>query len=324
MVMMDKFDARQVLQAVQRHRVTHLHLVPTMMVRMMELPAAERRSYDLSSLKCLAHAAAPCPPDIKRAMIEWLGPIIDEYYGGSEGIGLCFVKSREWLERPRTVGKAVYGTLHILDDQHQELQPGEVGTIYFGGTPPFAYHNDPEKTRTAFNKQGYATCGDFGRVDGEGHLDIEDRRTDLILSSGVNIYPSETEEALLGHRAVGDVAVVGVPSPESGHDVLAVVELRAGFEASPQLAAELIDYCRSRIAHFKCPRRVEFQRLPRTPTGKLLRRDLRQQYSVSLATPEPRPEAVPSRMTDHAYIFDHARSPRGKGAPTARCTRSRR
>lgn len=284
LVLMEKFDAKATLENVERHKVTHLHMVPTMMVRVMDLPEPERRRFDLSSLKCLAHAAAPCPPEVKRSMIDWLGPIVAEYYAGSEGIGMTFVGSADWLAHPRTVGCAVYGKIHILDDEGNELPTGEVGTIYFGGTPAFEYHNDPEKTRKVFSQQGYATYGDFGYVDADGFLFIEDRRTDLILSGGVNIYPRETEEALLAHPSVYDVAVIGVPNVEFGQDVMAVVELHPGFVASAALAAELIEFSRSRIAHFKCPRRVEFQPLPRTATGKLLRRQLKEQFSVNPTT----------------------------------------
>lgn len=280
LVLMEKFDAAATIAMAEYHLATHLHLVPTMIVRIMDLPAEVRARANLSSLKCLVHAAAPCPPEVKRAMIDWLGPIVAEYYAGSEGVGMTVVGSADWLTHPRTVGKAVYGQIHVLDDECNEVPTGEVGTIYFGGTPPFEYHQDPEKTRKAVSKQGYATYGDYGRVDAEGFLYIEDRRTDLILTGGVNVYPRETEEALLAHPAVYDAAVIGVPSREFGQDVLALVELKPGVGGSPALAEELIAFSRSRLAHFKCPRRVEFHALPRTATGKLLRRQLKEQFSA--------------------------------------------
>ncbi|MEO8296395.1 MAG: AMP-binding protein, partial [Burkholderiales bacterium] len=282
-VVMDRFDPLEALKLIERYKVTHAQWVPTMFVRLLNLPEEERRKYDVSSLRCVVHAAAPCPVDIKRRMIEWFGPKILEYYAGSEGNGFCLVNSQQWLDHPGTVGKPIFGAVHILGDDQEELPQGEIGMIYFGGGAPFQYHKDPEKSRSAVSKQGYSTLGDYGYLDKEGFVYIADRRTDLIISGGVNIYPRETEEALLLHPAVLDVAVIGAPSKDFGQDVVAVVELKQGFEASPALAAELAEFCRSKIAHLKCPKRIDFGALPRTETGKLLRRKLKDKYAAEAA-----------------------------------------
>ena len=276
-VVMPRFDPSEVLRLIEHHRVTHIQFVPTMFSRLLNLSDAERRQRDLSSLKCIVHAAAPCPVDVKRRMIEWWGPIISEYYAGSEGNGYCMVSAKEWLANPGTVGRPLFGQVHILDGEENEIPPGQVGQIYFGGGARFEYHGDSEKTRNAYSKQGYSTLGDFGYLDADGY--IADRRTDLILSGGVNVYPRETEEVLMLHPAVLDVGVIGVPNPDLGQEVMAVIELKPGQTASPALADELMQFCRSKIAHFKCPRRIEFAALPRTETGKLLRRKLKERYS---------------------------------------------
>ncbi|XAH21526.1 AMP-binding protein [Xylophilus sp. GW821-FHT01B05] len=276
-VVMPTFKPAEALTVIAHHQVTHVQFVPTMFVRLLELPEAERRSHDLSSLRMVVHAAAPCPVEVKQRMLNWFGPIIHEYYAGSENNGLCAAGPQDWLSHPGTVGRALFGQVHVLDESEDELPVGEIGVIYFSGTPRFEYHNDPQKTQRAFSKQGWSTLGDFGHVDAEGFVYLADRRTDLIISGGVNIYPRETEEALMAHPAVHDAAVVGAPSAEFGEDVLAVVELHAGVEPTAALAQELIDFCRARIAHFKCPRRVAFDTLPRTPTGKLLRRIVKEQ-----------------------------------------------
>ncbi len=280
-VLMEKFDPLNVLQLIERYKITHVQFVPTMFIRMLNLPQEQRLAYDLSSLKRVVHAGAPCPLEVKRKMIEWLGPVISEYYSGSEGNGFCAVNSQEWLARPGTVGRSLFGPVHIVGEDGKELPPGEIGTIYFSGLPTFEYHNDPDKTKSAYVREGWSTLGDIGHVDADGYVFLSDRRTDLIISGGVNIYPRETEEALLPHPAVLDVAVVGVPSPDFGEDVLAVVELKEGFNAGAALGQELIDFCRSRIARYKCPKRVEFAVLPRTPTGKMLRRKVKEQYRES-------------------------------------------
>lgn len=276
-VVMERFDELEALRQIETYRVTHGHFVPTMFVRMLNLPTGQRTGFDLSSLRYVVHAAAPCPLDIKKRMFEWLGPIIYEYYAGSEGNGFCAVNPQEWLAHPGTVGKPLLGQVHILDDEGHELPVGEVGGIFFGNAPTFEYHNDADKTASAYNKQGWSTLGDIGCVDQDGFVYLSDRRTDLIISGGVNIYPRETEDALLQHHQVLDVAVVGAPSADFGEDVVAVIELKAGVLPSEALAAELIAFSRDKIAHFKCPKRVLFAALPRTPTGKLLRRHLKDQ-----------------------------------------------
>jgi acyl-CoA synthetase (AMP-forming)/AMP-acid ligase II len=274
-VLMDRFDAAECLQAIDRHRVTHVQFVPTHFVRMLKLPEAQRRAFDLSSLQLVVHAAAPCPVNVKRQMFEWLGPRIAEYYAGSEGNGMTMIRAADWLAHPGSVGRPVIGSVHIVGEDGQELPPGEDGLIYFEGAP-FEYHNDPAKTASSRDGRGWSTLGDVGHLDADGYLFLADRRTDLIISGGVNIYPAEVEEALIMHPAVADVAVIGVPDPEMGQSVLAVVQPAAEGPPPPGLAAELLAHCRSRLASFKCPQVIEFaSELPRLPTGKLLRRRLR-------------------------------------------------
>ena len=274
-VLMDRFDPAGCLRAIDAHQVTHTQFVPTHFVRMLRLPEHERRAFDLSSLRIVIHAAAPCPAEVKQHMIDWLGSVIWEYYAGSEGNGMTIIGTEEWLSHPGSVGRAISGALHILDEDGAELPAGQDGLIYFDGAA-FEYHNDPDKTAGSRNEQGWSTLGDIGHLDAEGFLYLSDRRTDLIISGGVNLYPREIEEALIGHPAVADVAVIGLPDPEMGQSVLAIVQTSAEATGSPALAAELIAHCRGRLAAFKCPRSVEFvAALPRTPTGKLLRRQLR-------------------------------------------------
>ncbi len=274
-VLMDRFDPVECLRAIERHKVTAVQFVPTHFVRLLKLPEGQRRAFDLSSLRTVIHAAAPCPVDVKRQVIDWLGPVLWEYYAGSEGNGMTVVDSPGWLAHPGTVGRAIVGAVHIVAEDGSELPPGEDGTIYFDGAP-FEYHNDPVKTASSRNDRGWSTLGDVGHVDADGYLYLSDRRTDLIISGGVNIYPAEIEQALVMHPAVADVAVIGVPDAEMGQSVLAVVQLPDRGTGAAELAADLIEHCRSRLAAFKCPRSVEFvAELPRTPTGKLLRRKLR-------------------------------------------------
>jgi acyl-CoA synthetase (AMP-forming)/AMP-acid ligase II len=277
-VVVNKFDSLETLRLIETYRVTHAQFVPTMFVRMLRLPEAERTQYDISSLKVVIHAAAPCAPEIKRKMIEWLGPIVYEYYAGSEASGLTAVDTPTWLSHPGTVGRPVFGQVHIVGEDGEELPGGEVGTIYFSGGGRYVYFNDPEKTASSHNARGWSTLGDIGYVDADGFLYLSDRRTDLILSGGVNIYPREIEDALIEHPSVLDVAVIGVPNPEFGHDVKAVVELRAGIKESDELGTEMIDFCRARIASYKCPKTVDFAILPRLPNGKMLKRELRERY----------------------------------------------
>jgi long-chain acyl-CoA synthetase len=274
-VVMDHFDPERFLEAIARYRVTHVQLVPTMFVRLLKLPEEVRRAADLSSLQMAVHAAAPCPVEVKRQMLEWWGPIIHEYYAGSEGNGLCAIGPEEWLAHPGSVGRPLFGEVHIVGDDGRELPAGEVGTIYFSGTPAFEYHRDPEKTRQAFNDRGWSTLGDLGSVDEDGYLYLSDRRTNLVISGGVNIYPREVEDVMVLHPAVADVAVLGEPHEELGHQVVAFVALTDPAAASLALADALIDHCRRHLAAFKCPRRIIFdQDLPRTPTGKLAKHRL--------------------------------------------------
>ena len=279
-VVMEHFDAEQWLALVERYRVTHCQMVPVMFSRLLRLPAEVRARYDTSSLECIVHAAAPCPVHVKQAMIEWLGPIITEYYGATEANGFTFCDSAQWLAHPGTVGRTILGELLILDDNGEPCPVGADGTIWFRGATAFSYFHDPAKTAGSRDAGGTAsTVGDIGHVDEEGYLYLTDRKSYMIISGGVNIYPQETENFLSGHPAVLDVAVIGVPNEDLGEEVKAVVQLANPAAAGPELAAELIGYCRGSLAHFKCPRTVDFvAELPRYPTGKLYKRILREQY----------------------------------------------
>ncbi|MDX6428508.1 MAG: long-chain acyl-CoA synthetase [Streptosporangiaceae bacterium] len=280
-VLMERFDPLECLRAIERHRVTHVQFVPTMFVRMLKLPREQRLAFDLSSLEVVVHAAAPCPVEVKEQMIDWLGPKVLEFYAGSEGGGMTTITSPEWLAHPGSVGRPALGALHIVGDDGAELPAGEVGTIYFEGGGAFEYHNDPDKTAQAYNDRGWSTLGDLGRVDEEGYLYLADRRTDLIISGGVNIYPAEVEEALIMHSAVADVAVIGVPDPEMGQSVRAVVQPAAGQRPDDELAQRLLGHCRAKLAGFKLPRSIVFvEELPRLPTGKLLRRRVREEHGA--------------------------------------------
>jgi len=256
-------------------------MVPTMFVRMLQLPDEVRASADLSSLRAVIHAAAPCPPDVKRAMIDWVGPIVDEYYSCTEAILLTVIRSAEALERPGSVGRAVLGTPHVLDADGTEVAPGEHGTIWSEGGLDFSYLNAPEKTEATRNERGWRTVGDLGYVDADGYLYLSDRREDLVLVGGVNVYPQEAENLLVAHPDVADAAVFGVPHPEYGAEVRAVVQLRPGLDPSPERAEALLEHVREHLTRVKCPRTLEFaEELPRTPTGKLLRRVLKDRYAA--------------------------------------------
>lgn len=279
-VVMAKFEPLRALELIERHRVTHSQWVPTMFVRLLALPEEDRRRFDLSSHRCAIHAAAPCPVGVKRRMIEWWGPIVWEYYAGSEGVGTTVASSEDWLARPGTVGRPVNGVrLHVCDDEGNEVPPGEVGRICFEGAPRFAYHNAPEKTAAAYDAHGWASLGDLGRVDEEGWLFLSDRRADLILSGGVNVYPAEVEQAIAHHPGIAEAAVVGVPHEDLGEQVHAVIVPRDPHADAAALRAELEALCREHLAGPKRPRSWEFaEELPRSEAGKLLRRILKERY----------------------------------------------
>jgi long-chain acyl-CoA synthetase len=275
-VVMRKFEPVRALQLIEQYRVTHAQFVPTMFVRMLKLPDAQRDA-DLSSLRVAVHAAAPCPPEVKHAMLRWWGPIIHEYYGGSESNGVTALGPEEWLQHPGSVGRAVLGEVHICDDDGNELQPDETGAVYFSGLPDFHYHKDPEKTRKAYNRHGWSTLGDIGHVDHDGYLYLTDRQAFMIISGGVNIYPQEIENLLITHPAVMDVGVIGLPHPDFGEEVVAVVQLRDPPATDGMLTQALDAHCRAQLAGFKCPRRYVFDdALPRMPNGKLLKRLIRE------------------------------------------------
>jgi fatty-acyl-CoA synthase len=281
-VMMPRFDEVKALEAIERHRVTHSQWVPTMFTRMLKLPEDVRRKFDLSSQKVAIHAAAPCPRQIKQQMFDWWGPILYEYYGGTELNGLTHVRPEEWLLHPGTVGKAIFGKLHICDESGEELPTGEPGLIYFElPAMPFEYLKDPEKTRSAQHPRhpNWSALGDVGYLDAEGYLYLTDRATFMIISGGVNIYPQEIEDALILHPKVADVAVVGVPNEEMGEEVKAVVQAMPGVATGAALADEVLAFAREHLAHYKCPRSIDFvAELPRLPTGKLYKRLIKDRY----------------------------------------------
>ncbi|WP_372827991.1 AMP-binding protein [Polaromonas sp.] len=278
-MVMESFDAQRALALIQNHRLTHSQWVPTMFVRILKLPTKLREQFDVSTMKVAVHAAAPCPIEVKLRMMDWWGPILTEYYAGTENNGFCSITPQEWLLHQGSVGRATQGQLHICDEDGQELPAGESGLVYFSDGPTFSYHNDTERTAHTRNAQGWTTLGDIGRMDQDGYLYLLDRRDFMIISGGVNIYPQEAENILIGHPKVMDVAVVGVPNEDFGEEVRAVVQLVDPQDAGPALAQELIDYCRSHLASFKCPRSVDFDpQLPRHPTGKLYKKQLRDRY----------------------------------------------
>jgi long-chain acyl-CoA synthetase len=279
-VIMERFDARQFLELVERYRVTNSQMVPTMFSRLLKLPDDVRSAYDVSSLEAVVHAAAPCPVPVKEQMIEWWGPIILEYYAATEGNGFTFCDSDQWLAHKGTVGKALGAKILILDDNGYECPTGTAGTIWFQGSTSFEYFNDPDKTAASRNETGdTSTVGDVGYLDGDGYLYLTDRKSYMIISGGVNIYPQETENLLITHPKVMDAAVIGVPNDDLGEEVKAVVQPMNGIEAGQQLEEELIAFCRDNIAHYKSPRSIDFEdELPRLPTGKLYKRLLRDRY----------------------------------------------
>ncbi|MGW0043621.1 acyl-CoA synthetase [Rhodococcus sp. NPDC003348] len=276
-VILRKFDAEHSLRIMEKHSVTHGQWVPTMFVRLLKLSDEVRKSYDLSKLRHVVHGAAPCPIEVKRKMIDWLGPILYEFYSSTEGMGATAITSEEWLRKPGSVGRPVMGTPYIKDDEGTTLSAGEIGTIWFTGGEKFSYHNDPTKTAASRDSSGGATVGDLGHLDGDGYLFLSDRRPHLIISGGVNIYPQEIEDALVLHSRIVDVGVVGTPDPEMGERLVAVVQPVSSNDVEG-LSDELIAYARERLAGFKVPREVRIvDELPRTPTGKLRKHELREQ-----------------------------------------------
>lgn len=279
-VIMEKFDSERALQLIETHRVTHSQWVPIMFIRMLKLPRKVREQYNTDSLRFAIHAAAPCPVETKEKMIEWWGPVIVEYYGATEGIGNTVIDSAAWLTHKGSVGLSQVSKLHILDDEGRDLPAGEIGTVYFSGEEAiFEYHNEPEKTASAFNEKGWATTGDVGYVDEDGYLYLTDRKNFMIISGGVNIYPQEIENLLITHEKVADVAVFGIPNPEFGEEVKAVVEPVLWSDATDETAGELIDWLGERISRVKIPRSLDFHRkLPRLDNGKLYKRQLIEAY----------------------------------------------
>ncbi|MGO4326183.1 acyl-CoA synthetase [Cupriavidus sp. 2TAF22] len=281
-IFMEKFDAEDALRMIERHRVTHSQWVPTMFIRMLKLDGAARGAYDLSSHRVAIHAAAPCPQETKRDMIAWWGPILYEYYAATEGNGSTSLDTQEWLAHPGSVGTALLGRIRICDDDGNELPAGKTGTVYFErDTLPFHYHNDPEKTRAAQHPRhpSWTAVGDVGHVDADGYLYLTDRKAFMIISGGVNIYPQAIEDALVIHPSVGDAAVIGVPNPEMGEEVKAIVEPAAGVSPTPELAEELLAYLRTKVAKYMVPRSLDFiDAMPRLPTGKLYKTSLRERY----------------------------------------------
>jgi long-chain acyl-CoA synthetase len=281
-VVMERFDAEAALAAIERFHVTATQMVPTMFVRLLQLPEETRACYDTSSLRLAVHAAAPCPPDVKDAMIAWWGPILTEYYGATEGHGITLINTPDWHSKRGSVGKAALGVIHICDDDGADLPTGQPGVIYFErDAPAFAYHNDPEKTAESRHPghDAWTTVGDIGYLDEDGYLFLTDRKAFMIISGGVNIYPQEVENVLALHPEIFDVAVIGVSNAEMGQEVKAVVQLRDGVAPSDDLATAIIGYVRERLAHFKAPRSVDFvDELPRSATGKLVKRTLQARY----------------------------------------------
>jgi long-chain acyl-CoA synthetase len=278
-IVMEKFDPEVVLTLIERYRVTHGQFVPTHFVRILKLPEEVRRRYDLSSLVTAFHAASPCPVEVKRAILDWWGPILHEFYGGTEANGLTGIGPEEWLTHPGSVGRAIWGKIRICDEAGDPVPPRTTGTIYFADGAPFEYHNDPVKTAETRNRHGWTTLGDVGWVDEDGFLYLTDRQSFMIISGGVNIYPQEIEDALITHPKVADVAIIGAPDPEMGERVVAVVQPARWEDVGPALAEELLAHLSGRIGRIKLPRQIDFDpELPRHPNGKLLKRIVRERY----------------------------------------------
>jgi len=292
-VLMERFDPEAALELIESRRVTSAQWVPTHFVRMLKLPEEVRRRYDLSSLQAVFHAAAPCPVPVKQQMLDWWGPIIHEYYAGTEANGFCAIGPEEWLARPGSVGRAMVGEVKICDDDGRPLPPRREGLVYFANGGAFEYRGDPEKTRQSRNAQGWTTLGDVGWLDEEGYLYLTDRKSFMIISGGVNIYPQEIENLLVQHPKVADVAVVGAPHDEMGEEVVAVVQPMEWSDAGEPLRKELLDFARANLSHVKAPRRLDFvPELPRDATGKLYKRLIRDRYGNS-----PGPIAMGARAS---------------------------
>ena len=279
-VVMETFDAEAALALIEEHRVTHSQWVPIMFVRMLKLPEDVRERYDVSSMQFAIHAAAPCPIEVKEQMIAWWGEVIVEYYAASEGIGITMIDSANWLTHKGSVGPSLTGSVHVVDDEGNELPPGEIGTIYFSGEQvQFSYHDEPGKTAEAFNERGWATTGDLGYLDQDGFLYLTDRKNFMIISGGVNIYPQEIENLLITHGKVADVAVFGIPNEEFGEEVKAVVQPMNWADATDEVAIEIMEWLRERLSHIKLPRSLDFhEQLPRMDNGKLYKRHLVEEY----------------------------------------------
>jgi len=278
-VVMEKFDPEHALETIEKYKITDSQWVPTHFVRMLKLDPEVRTRYDLSSHQRALHAAAPCPVPIKREMIEWWGPIINEYYAGSEGVGMTLIKAEDWLTHPGSVGKAIHGTLHVCDAEGEEVPAGQDGLLYFENDLIPTYHNDPEKTREAMHPKGWMTLGDIGHVDEDGFLYLTDRKSHMIISGGVNIYPQEIENLLVTHDKVMDAAVIGAPCPDFGEKVVAVVQPIDMVEAGEALEAELRDFLAPSLSKIKMPKLFDFRaQLPREANGKLYKRELRDEF----------------------------------------------
>ena len=278
-IVMEKFDPETALALIAQYKVSCGQFVPTHFVRMLKLPSEVRAQYDVSSMKSAVHAAAPCPVPVKQQMIAWWGPVIFEYYAGTEGNGFCWINSENWLTHKGSVGQAVLGELRICDESGNELPVRTEGTVYFANGPAVNYHNAPDKTAESYNQHGWTTLGDVGWVDEEGYLYLTDRKSFMIISGGVNIYPQEIENLLITHPKVADAAVVGAPDEEMGEKVVAVIQPADWAMAGDELAAELMAFTRAGISHIKAPRQIDFMReLPRHDTGKIYKRLIRDAY----------------------------------------------
>jgi fatty-acyl-CoA synthase len=278
-IIMERFDPEEALALIEKYKTTHSQWVPVMFVRMLKLPESVRGQYDVSSMQRAIHAAAPCPIDIKRQMIDWWGPVICEYYSSSEGVGFTIIDAEDWLAHPGSVGRPLTGIPKILDEQLQELPIGEVGQIYFAEVARFEYFDEPGKTEEAFDTRGWGTVGDMGYLDGEGYLYLTDRKNFMIITGGVNVYPAEIEGLLVTHPQVADVAVFGIPNEEFGEEVKAVVQLMNHAQATQETAEDLMQWMKERLSSVKVPKSIDFmEQLPRMDNGKLYKRHLMDAY----------------------------------------------